>query len=403
VNQPNPTAPLRVLHVIPSVSPRSGGPSVALPLIVRALKQAGTRVEVATTDDDGPGARLDVPLNQPVENEGTRYFYFRRQTEFYKYSRPFHRWLSRCASNYDLIHVHGLFSYTSVCASRIAKRRAVPYIVRPLGVLNRWGMENRRPWLKRLSFHFIEKPILRHAAAMHYTSQQECQEAEAAGATAPAFVCPLGLDLAPFQNLPGPDLFLKRWPKAADRDVVLFLSRLDQKKGLDLLLDAFEQARPGHPRAILVIAGSGESAFVKGLRERVEKLGLNNDVIWTSFLDGLDKLSALAAAKVFALTSYSENFGIAVAEALAAGVPTLITKEVGVADDVQRAGAGMVVSAEAGAVAERLTRMLKDSELIKRMSINARKLAAERYSLDAMGIALIQLYRQIQVAYHGNP
>jgi glycosyltransferase involved in cell wall biosynthesis len=396
VKQPCPTAPLRVLQVIPSLSPRHGGPSFALPLIVRALKQAGVRVDVATTDDDGPGARLHVPLDQPVEQEGARYFYFRKQTEFYKFSRPFHRWLSGSAAAYDLVHVHALFSYTSVCAARIARRREVPYVVRPLGVLNRWGVENRRPLLKRLSLHFIEKPILRHAAAMHYTSEQERQEAEAAGATAPAFVCPLGLDLAPFEHLPEPGLFLQRWPEAAGRDIVLFLSRLHQKKGLELLLDAFAQAKPRHPRAMLVLAGSGEEAFVRGLHERAESLGLKNDTIWTGFLDGMDKLSALAAAKVFVLTSFSENFGIAVVEALAAGLPTLLTKEVGIAEDVQKAGGGMVTPAEATAVAERLTQMLAEPELMRRMSINARRRAAERYSLEAMNIALVRLYRQVQ-------
>src|SRR5262249_40241299 len=146
--------------------------------------------------------------------------------------------------DYDAIHIHALFSHTSVCAARIARQRKVPFIVRPLGVLNRWGMENRRPWLKQFSFRFIEKPLLRRAAVMHYTSEQERREAEAAGVTAPAFVCPLGLDLTPFQNLPSPDLFLKRWPSAANRNVVLFLSRLDQKKGLTLLLDAFAQIKP---------------------------------------------------------------------------------------------------------------------------------------------------------------
>src|SRR5207302_2043641 len=102
-------------------------------------------------------------------------------------------WLSEKASNYDLIHVHAVFSYTSVCAGKIARRNGIPYIVRPLGVLNRWGMRNRRRLVKSLSFRLLEKPLLNNAAAIHYTSEQERIEAEELGVAAPSFVAPLGL------------------------------------------------------------------------------------------------------------------------------------------------------------------------------------------------------------------
>ena len=386
---------MKILHIIPSLSPKHGGPSFALPLIARSLREAGVQMDVTTTDDDGPDDRLSVPLGQPVERDGARYFYFRKQTEFYKFSWPFRRWLSREVCNYDLVHIHALFSYTSVCAARIARRQRVPYIVRPLGVLNQWGMANRRPFLKRLSFRFIEQPILHHAAAIHYTSEQERIEAEIAGATARPFVIPLGLDLAPFQTLASPERFLRRWPQTAGREIVLFLSRLDPKKGMDLLIDAFAELKQRRTNALLVIAGDGEVGFVRHLRERAEKRGIASDVMWTGFLDGGDKLSALAAAKAFVLPSYSENFGIAAVEALAAGVPVIVTKGVGIAGEIQRADAGIVVPGNSAKLAEAMHRLLSEPELAQRLSANGRKLAREHYSLEVMGSALSAMYRSV--------
>jgi glycosyltransferase involved in cell wall biosynthesis len=387
--------PLKVLHVIPSLSPTQGGPSFALPLMERALTQAGVEVTVATTDDNGPRTRLSVPLGQPQTTNGATRYYFRKQTEFYKCSVPLWRWLGRRVGEFDLVHVHALFSFTSLAAARCARRRRVPYVIRPLGVLNRWGMENRRALLKSLSFRLIETPMLRRAAAMHYTSEQERIEAEAAGATARPFVVPLGLDLRPLQTLPGPDRFFKRWPQAMDRAVVLFLSRIDPKKGLDLLIDAFAAVKKRHADAALVIAGNGEESFVRGLRERAERVGIAGDVVWAGFLDGADKLAALAAARVFVLPSHSENFGIALVEALAAGLPCITTEGVAVSADVRECNAGLVVPAESSALAVALDRLLSDGDLRARLGGNARRLAIERFSLEAMGAALKRLYENV--------
>src|SRR6185369_17090308 len=103
---------VRALHVIPSVSPSQGGPSFALPLIARSLAQAGVTVDVATTDDDGPGGRLSVPLGQRVERDGFDIWHFAKQTEFYKVSLPFRSWVRRHIREYDLVHIHALFSFT---------------------------------------------------------------------------------------------------------------------------------------------------------------------------------------------------------------------------------------------------------------------------------------------------
>lgn len=387
---------VKVLHVIPSLSLLQGGPSFALPLIAKSLARVGVTVDVATTDDDGPGGRLKVPLGERVERDGCGVFYFRKQVEFYKASWPFRQWIASHVGSYDIVHVHALFSYTSNCAARVAARHGVPCIVRPLGVLNRWGMQNRRRLLKSLSFRFIEQPILRTAAALHYTSRAERVEAEQSGAPPErGVVIPLGIDTGEFANLPGPGLFLKSVPQAVGRTVVLFLSRLDVKKGFDLLLPAFATIKRRHPEAMLVVAGSGDGLYVQELKAEAVRLGIADDVVWPGFLDGEKKLAAFAAATVYVLPSHSENFGIALVEAMSAGLPCVTTDGVAVAEDIRAHEAGLVVPPAIEPLDQGLDRLLKDAPLRSRLGANARRLVGERFSLDAMGAALRALYEAV--------
>lgn len=315
---------MRVLHVIPSLSPRHGGPSVALPLMERALRVVGIDVTVATTDDDGPGARLDVALGCPLAVNGATRYYFRKQTEFYKYSLPLARWLDSHVAGFDVVHVHALFSHASVAGARAALRHGVPYVVRPLGVLSRYGMAQRRARLKRLSYRWVEEPLLRGAALLHYTSEQERTEAEELPGISSGLVVPLGIDIDAFQGPFDVIPFLARWPQAIDRDVVLFLSRLDPKKRLELLIESFSQVRVKCPRALLVVAGGGEPDYLADLAEIVSQRGLASHVLWTGHIGGELKRASLGVAAVFVLPSESENFGLAAVEALAAGAPVVL-------------------------------------------------------------------------------
>jgi glycosyltransferase involved in cell wall biosynthesis len=386
---------MKILHVIPSVAPGQGGPSFALPLMARGLARAGVSVDVATTDDDGLGGHLDVPLGEGIAQGGARFFYFRRQTKFYKASWPLTVWLARNIGRYDCVHIHALFSYASCAAAHLAISNRVPYVVRPLGVLNRWGMANRRRLLKQLSLRLVERRVLGRAAFIHYTSEQERLEAEEAGVMARAAVIPLGVDTTEFQRLPGPERFYEKFPQAAGRDVVLFLSRLDGKKGLDLLLPVFAALRRSEPNALLVVAGAGDEAFTGGLSGLAARLGAADHIIWAGFLSGQEKLSALAAASVFALPSRSENFGIAVVEAMAAGLPCVLSDQIGIAPDVDRLEAGLVVPCEADALASALGRLLADSQLRARLGAAARRVVAERFSLEAMTRSLVGLYGRV--------
>lgn len=340
--------------------------------------------------------RLEVPLGKVVSRTGEPdSIFFRKNTEFYKASWPLRRWLRRQVGDFDVVHIHALFSFSSWAAARAARHARVPYVVRPLGVLNTWGMENRRRFLKRWSLSLVELPILRGAAAIHYTAEAEAREAALAHpeiASLRSVIIPIPIE-SPQTSDRG--LFYGRFPSAAGRPLVLFLSRLDPKKGLELLLEAYQEVRRTIPEALLVIAGAGEPEYVSSLRQKARELVGEEDVIWTGFVEGEEKAALFAAATVFVLPSYSENFGVAAAEALAAGIPVLLSDRVGVAEDVRAAEAGMVVECTAGAIGTALRQLLTDTSLREALSEKGRRFADERYSSDRVGRELKRLYESV--------
>jgi glycosyltransferase involved in cell wall biosynthesis len=362
--------------------------------MARGLVQAGLEVHVAATDDNGHG-RLRVPHGVPVVEDGVTYRYFRRQTRFYTSSWPLSRWLARHVHDYDLIHIHALFSFASVAAAYWAARAGVPYVVRPLGTLNRWGMEHRRPWLKRLSFALIERRILRGAARIHYVSEQERIEAARLSPSPRAIVVPLGVDTSSFARLPPRGWLRARAPHLDGRFILLFLSRLDHKKGVDLLLEAFEKIRRKRPDVALIIGGSGAPAFEAALRYQAERSGVSEHVWWAGFLSGEEKLAALADADVYVLPSHSENFGVTVVEAMACGLPVTISDQVAIHREVSEVGAGVVVALEPGAVADAIAQLANDPAHRLALGARARALAHSRFSMKAMTAGLVEMYSTV--------
>jgi glycosyltransferase involved in cell wall biosynthesis len=383
---------MKILHVIPSVSAVHGGPSVMVERMARGLECAGHEVHIATTNDEWPG-KLTVPCGVPVERDGITYWYFDRQFGFYKYSRPLSQWLAAHVADYEVVHIHALFSHSAYAAGYWAHRRGVPYIVRPLGVLNRWGMQNRRPWLKQLSFRFIESRILRHAALIHYTAEAERAEAALLGVNVRSVIIP---NPVPDDGAPvPPGRFRAAHPELAGRRIVLFLSRFDRKKGLELLLPAFARVLQRFPDASLVLAGSGDTALVAELQAQAGELGITDNIIWTGFLKGEDKRAAFTDADVFVLPSWSENFGIAVVEAMAAGCPVVVTDQVAIHGDISQAGAGYVTPCDADAIAEALIRVLAEPSARAAMGNKGKCLTETHYSPAAVTSRLLAAYREI--------
>jgi glycosyltransferase involved in cell wall biosynthesis len=377
--------------VIPSLSGLRGGPAFVVNTLAQHQVLAGAEVHVAATDDDGRG-RQTVPLATPILRGGATYWYFRRNTRTYQSSFGLTSWLLRHTADFDLVHIHSLFTYPATAAAAIAQRRSVPYVVRPLGVLNRWGLRSGRTWVKRLSLRLIESRILRRAAAVQFGSLAERDETSAVLPMAKAVVIPnpVAIDAPAARGL-----FRGRHAAVGDRPVILFLARLDPVKGIEPLLDAFQMVRRTNPQAVLVIAGSGSESYVLTLHARAGRLGIAGHVLWTGFLDQSAKAEALADANVFVVPSQSESFGVSAVEALAAGVPTIVSGGVGIAQDVAANRAGIVVRPQAADIADAICRILSDRELASGLSSRGRWFVASCYRPEAVAAQTLRLYAGI--------
>jgi glycosyltransferase involved in cell wall biosynthesis len=353
-------------------------------------------VDVVTTDDDGRGRHVpDGVTLDWQEREGWRLRMFPKQTEFYKCSLPLRSWLRAHVSEFDAVHIHAVFSFASLAAGRAAASAGVPYIVRPLGVLNRWGMENRRKFVKALSFHFFDLPMLRKAAAMHYTSRMEMEDAARFGIKNLQRVIPIGMDLTPFDALPPREVFSARFPETSNTRNILFLSRIDEKKGIDLLIDAFARIAPHRPDIHLLICGGGHPPLIEKLQAQAISRGIATRITWAGQVTGELRLAAFSAAELFVLPSHSENFGIALLEAMAAGLPCLSTDEVALAADTVKDKAVLLTAREPAAIAAKFEELLDSPEQRHLLGQSARILARCDYSLPAMGKALQNLYREV--------
>ncbi len=387
---------MKVLHVIPAVAPRYGGPSRAILDMCRALQAQGIEPLIATTDADG-GGRLRVDLGRPLSWEGVPTIFFPRQwSEAFKYSGPLARWMERNVNGFDVVHIHAVFSHSCLAAARSCLRHDVPYVVRPLGTLDPWSLGQRR-LAKRILWHAGAGLMLREAAAIHYTTTQEGQLAEGPLGLGRGVVIPLGVDGELLGEPGAPGSFRRRHPTLEKDPYVLVLCRLHPKKGLELFLEVFlDLTGAGEFRHWrLVVAGEGEAGYVSRLRRLAEGGDGAGRVLFTGWLDGAEKAEALREAALLALPSRQENFGLSVVEALACGVPALVSRHVNLAEEIRAAGAGWVTPLDPGTLRETLREALRDDHERARRGKAGRDLVRRRFRWSTVVAELAALYRSV--------
>lgn len=384
---------MRVLHVIPSISERSGGPAYAIISMCRALQEKQIEVVIATTEADLNGSRPQSEM--PMSYKGLSVFLFPAWDNSFKYSPPFTDWLQRNVSGFDLVHIHAVFNHACIAAARACRRNNVPYIVRPLGSLDPWSM-SQKSLRKAVFWQLTGKRMLREAAAVHYTALAEQQATEASLGLNHGRIVPLGVDAlvpdpAKDSQSVGSDI-----PGLVGHPYVLVLSRLHPKKGLEVLLDAFlflvKSKQFENWR--LVLAGDGSSEHVATLKAKVELHQANRLVLFPGWLNGEKKDAALRQASLLALPSYHENFGLCVMEALACGIPVLISPHVNLAPDVQAAGAGWIAPVEEAAIRAALANALDSRTERMKRGLAGYELS-KKFLWTAIADALLNLYSQI--------
>lgn len=375
---------MRVLHVVPAVARRYGGPSEAALRMVGALNDAGVSTLLATTDADG-GSRLPVRTGIEVEYGGVPVIFFSRLPgESLKPSPAMARWLRHEAAEYDLLHVHSVFSHPSLAAGASARAAAVPYVVRPLGQLDEWSL-SQHPLRKSAFLACGGRRLLERAAAIHWTDESERERSQAHASMRPGFAVPLGVDEELFTG----------GCATARRPVVLCMSRLHPKKNVEGLVRAFLGTGPAADGWKLAVAGEGDEEYARALRELVTRLGGEARVEFVGWLEGEAKLRVLRESALLALPSRQENFGIVVAEAMGAGMPVLVSEAVALAGEVERSGAGWVVPVEGAGLREALEAAMGSEEDRRQRGDAARRLAEKRFRWKAIAEALVMEYERI--------
>ena len=389
--------PLRVLQIVPSISLVYGGPSQMVRGFSQALAAAGAAVTIATTDSNGDvdEAPLDVPLETPVAEDNYTVIYFRCSPfRRYKFSMGLLRWLWHHARDYDIVHIHALFSPVSSFAAAVLRQRGVPYLLRPLGTLDPADLTKKKQ-IKRLYAALLEGPNLAGAAAIHFTSAQEAKVSERFGTKTPALVLPLGVS-----PLPSPQTQIDvhdRFNIPRDRPIILFMSRLDPKKGIELLLFALETLQQeGLPFHLLMCgANPQDREYEQSIRERFEQSAVRSQTTLTGFVSGDLKASILQTADLFVLPSYYENFGIAVAEAMLVGLPVVISDQVHIWQTIDQSESGWVCTCDATSLAQQLRAALKDADERQQRGHNAQHCAKEQYSWQAIAAQAIAAYQDM--------
>jgi len=395
------TPSIRILHVIPSLAPRDGGPTRACIELCRELVRNGASVAIYTTNADGDG-ELDAPLAVPVRVEGVEVRYFPvRWPRNYRYSPELARALRASIPAVDIVHIHSLYSFTTQIAARYCRLYGVPYLLRTHGTLDPYL--RRRHRLRKWCYErLFDARNLNRAAAIHFTTDEELRLCSGPRLTAPAAVVPLGVELADYAG-DSTDAFYARWPRLRGRRIVLFLGRINFKKGLDLVADAFIRTAAERGDAHLVIAGPDNDGYRAAIARRLAAGGAIDRTTFTGMLEGAEKLAALRAASVFVLASYTENFGLAVVEAMAARVPLVISDRVNICREVAAAGAGIVVPCDASRVAGAIEQVLEDPVRAREMGARGRRLVAAKYTWDSVARQMLAVYAEILTAHDRKP
>ena len=391
---------MKVLHVIPSVAAVRGGPSQAVIEMVRGLRSQDVDAEIVTTNDNGKDL-LDVPLYELTDrleeyaNVPIRFFprfspNINAVREF-AFSGALTTWLWQHITEYDLVHVHAIFSYASTIAMAIARIKNVPYITRPLGQLCEWSLQQSK-LRKQIYLNVIERSNLLCSKSLHFTAEQEKTEFNQLGLNIPNFILPHGV------YIPTPISDAKTQVREIlhildQRPIVLFMSRIHPKKGLEYLISALSKLKEYN--FVLVIAGSGDPDYINQIKDLLKTHDICDRAHMIGFVKGETKNLYLQGADIFALTSHSENFGIAAIEALAAGTPVLITDGVAIAPMVKEQAIGYVTQLEVEAIASIIQEFFDHPDIAKQKGDRATLYIAEHYSWAKITCRLMTVYKNL--------
>ncbi len=375
---------MKILRVIASMDPKGGGPSEGIRQVSRELALRGHQTECVTLDDPAGVWLKDQPL--PVHAMGPA-------AGHYGYTARLAPWLRQNAPQYDAVIVSGIWQYHSLAARNALTALKLPYLVFTHGMLDPWFKTTYplKHLKKMLYWPWADYRVLRDAHAVLFTSEEERIQARKSFTLyrANEVVVNYGTSLPPANSDQLRETFLQRFASLRGKRLLTFLSRIQEKKGCDLLIAAFARLAREDSSLHLVMAGPDQTGSVANLKAMADAFGVGARITWTGMLQGDLKWGALYASEAFVLPSHQENFGIAVAEALGCGVPVLISDKVNIWREIEAAGAGLVAPDTLDGTEQNLRNWIAMPEVARRRMVQCSKeIFLKRYTVQAMADSL---------------
>jgi glycosyltransferase involved in cell wall biosynthesis len=382
---------MRILHAISSVDPAIGGPIEGLKQLGRINTERGHCIEVASLDAPDASFLKDFPL--PVYPLGPC-------MAGYGYSARYVPWLRNNIAKYDIVIVNGIWQYNSFGVWRVLHGSSTPYVVVTHGMLDPWFKRTYplKHFKKWLYWPWGEYRVLRDAAAVLFTCEEERLLARQSFwlYSAKEIVINYGTASPTGNQKAQEQEFFNRFPDLRGKRLVLYMGRIHPKKGCDIALKAFAAVLAGDPSWHFVMAGPDQAGWKSSLESLAEELRIGSRITWTGLIGDDLKFGAIRAAEVLFLPSHQENFGIVVAEALACGVPVLISDKVNIWREVQSDGGGLVAPDNMAGASSLLNSWinLSDSQQL-RMRECARKSFEKRFEIHQASTTLLGILQQL--------
>ena len=366
--------------------------------MARAQAKQGHEVVIYTTKADNQRREFSVPTDIPVIDERVEIWHFKQ-----RYFNPLCvsgslvQCINKTISSYDIVHIHGLYRFPPTYAAWRAGKVGVPYIIRPHGSLDPFLYKQSRYslLLKRIYEALFDIPNLNNASAIHYTTQEEFERTGFLGLRAKPAIVPNGIDWQIYEDLPSKGSFRRRLGLSDRTPLVLFLGRVNFKKGLDMLVPAFGHVVQEYPDARLAVVGPDNEGYASKVRRWCGEQCIEKKVLFVDHLSSEEVKKAYVDADVFVLPSYTENFGMTVVEAMACKCPVVISDQVNIWREIQAAGAGIVVNLDQSALAGAMSRILKDKSAARKMGVKGRIAAEKCYSWPRIVQQLTGVYREL--------
>lgn len=382
------TDSLKVAHLAPPIRLEQGGVVRAVLDMASQLTSQGHDVTLATWDTtDAPNewtnGRTGVPRLLRIDPPG----FLGRPTPAAT------KLLTRLFKACHAVHLHTPWEPANIHAASLCRSLGVPYIVSVHGMLDDWSMA-QRSLKKRIYLALAARRMLERAAHVHCTAEAELTQSKRWYPRGTGRVVPLVFDLAPYRNLPGPDLARNAFTIDAARPVVLFLSRIHVKKGVHILVDAMKILAGRGVDAQLLIAGTGDEDYTRQITDQIASLGLTGRARLLGMVKGPEKVSLYQAADLFALPTSQENFGFVLPEALACGTPAITTKGVDTWPELESSGSTLIADQTAEAFADAIATLLAQPDRRQEMGKKGRTWVLEALDPDAVARRYADLYRE---------